>query len=395
MATGISGTRIRKELSKHIPAHRLSQSDAFRLVTVQPDNPQELHTIVGFAARKGVPVVPSANSTHPPAMDDWHIRLSFGRLSAITDFSLESGLVCAQAGTRIQDLADWLMEKGYSLMTRPDAGEDMDLWEYLLSPDAGNFGPRFGSKWEQVFSLSAVLPSGRIFENSMAPARASGPDFSRIILLGRGAFGIPLEVYLKVRPLPRRRQLTAFAINDLPLATERAWKVAEAAQPEFMEIAVNRLSDSGKVPEQLALIELWGERTEVSRRKELVRKHFGDAATATEIPYEVLLGLEDSCRFERDTRAQFFANREGIAALVGSLGEFSREDPPRLRVRGFAHDQACVTMECRTDMGTAPVPAKHAHYASTDGDWLLREAARHLDPPGIFSWVPRVWDEEG
>ena len=86
MATGISGARIRKELSKHIPPHRLSQSDAFRLVTVQPDNPQELHTIVGFAAREGVPVVPTAHATRPPAMESWHIRLNFGRLSAITDF---------------------------------------------------------------------------------------------------------------------------------------------------------------------------------------------------------------------------------------------------------------------------------------------------------------------
>jgi len=390
MATGISGARIRKELSKHIPPHRLSQSDAFRLVTVQPDNPQELHTIVGFAAREGVPVVPTAHATRPPAMESWHIRLNFGRLSAITDFSVESGLVCAQAGTRVRDLADWLMEKGYSLMAKPDYGEDMELWEFLLSSDAGNFGPRYGSKWAQVFSLTAVLPSGRIFENSLAPARATGPDFAQAILLGRGAFGIPLEVYLKVHPLPRRRQLTAFAINDLPKAADSAWKVAEAAQPEFMEIAVNRVSANGDVPSRFALIELWGERSEVARRKELVRKHFGESATATDIPYEVLLGLENTCRFEPDARSQFFADRQGISKLVEEL-ETSSPNPRHLRIRGFAHNQACVTME---HSGDEP-REKNAHYASTDGDWLLKEAARQLDPPGIFSWAPRVWDQEG
>lgn len=394
MATGISGARIRKELSKHIPAHRLTQSDAFRLVTVQPDNPQELHFIVGFAAQEGVPVVPAAHATRPPTMDDWHIRLSFDRMSAITDFSVDSGLVCAQAGTKVQDLSDWLMEKGYSLMVRPDYGADMELWEFLLSPDAGNHGPRFGGKWEQVFSLTAVLPSGRLFENSLAPARASGPDFSRIILLGRGAFGIPLEVYLKVRPLPRRRQLTAFAINDLPLAVERAWLVAEAARPEFMEIGINRASSSGKVPEHFALIELWGERSEVARRKELVRKHFGDAATATEIPYEDLLGLEDSCQFERDARSQFHANRQSIAELVKGVGQSPAEDRVRLRLRGFAHNQACVTMECRQGEGSTGTAAGHASYASTDSDRLLQEAARQLDPRGILAWAPRVWDEE-
>ncbi len=199
MSTGISGPRIRKELSKHIPPHRITQSDAFRLVTVQPDSPQELHFIVGFAAREGVPVVPAGASGRPPQMEGWHIRVSFSRMSAISDFSSESGLVCAQAGTRIQDLSDWLMDKGYALMVRPDLGADMELWEFLLSPDAGNFGPRHGCKWDQVFALSAVLPSGRLFQNTLSPARASGPDFSRVILLGQGTFGIPLEVYFKVR----------------------------------------------------------------------------------------------------------------------------------------------------------------------------------------------------
>ncbi len=394
MATGMSGTRIRKELSKHIPGHRLTQSDAFRLVTVQPDNPQELHTIVGFAAREGVPVVPAAHATRPPVMEDWHIRLNFGRMSAIVDFSLESGLVCAQAGTKLADLSDWLMEKGHSLMVRPDYGEDMELWEFLLAPDAGNFGPRFGSKWEQVFSLSAVLPSGRIFENSLAPARASGPDFSRIILAGRGAFGLPLEVYLKVRPLPRRRQLTALAILDLPEACARAWKVAEAAQPEFMEIVANQCRSGDKVPAQFALIELWGERTEVARRKELVRKHFGKSAKTTDVPYEELLGLEETCRFERGARSQYFTDRQGLAELIDSVGQGPVADAPQLRLRGFVHNQAYVTIE--RPAGSPPRPTTTQDlFTSTDGSWLLQETSRHLDPRGIFSWAPRVWDEVG
>lgn len=394
MVAGISGTRIRKELSKHIPSHRLTQSDAFRLVTIQPDNPQELHTIVGFAAREGVPVVPAAHATRPPVMEDWHIRLSFGRMSAIVDFSEDSGLVCAQAGTKLTDLSDWLMEKGHSLMVRPDHGEDMELWEFLLSPGAGNFGPRFGSKWEQVFSLKAVLPSGRIFENSLAPARASGPDFSRMILAGRGAFGLPLEVYLKVRPLPRRRQLTALAILDLREATSRAWKVAESAQPEFIEIVVNRGRSSDKVPAQFALIELWGERAEVARRKELLRKYFGESAQATDVPYDELLGLEETCRFELGARSQFFADRQGLAELIEAVCQKPADDAPQLRLRGFAHNQVYVTIERRSG-AESPTASGNDLFASTDGAWLLRETALHLDPKGIFAWAPRVWEEEG
>jgi FAD/FMN-containing dehydrogenase len=394
MSTPISGARIRKELSKHIPAHRISQSDAFRMVTVQPDNPQELHFIVGFAAREGVPVLPAPATARPLALEGWSIRVNFGRMSTITHFSVESGLVCAQAGTRVRDLADWLMDKGYTLTVRPDQGEEMELWEFLLSPDAGNFGPRYGCKWEQVFSLSAVLPSGRIFENSLAPARATGPDFSKIILLGRGAFGIPLEVYLKVRPLPRRKHLAAFAIQDLSQAVACAWTIAAQVKPEFLELGLNRVSTRPDVPRHFALVELWGEGKDLTRRKELVRKLFGEAALPTDIPYEMLLGLEDTYQFDRDSRSQFFADRQGVHELVTELQQSTRDTNRMVRLRGFAHNQACVTADLRARGDRAPSNEESPLYASTDGEWLLRDAARQLDPAGVFELIPRLWQGE-
>ena len=393
MTTTISGARIRKELGRQIPAHRLSLSDAFRFVQVQPDTPQDLAFVVGLASREGIPVVPASSLGPHLELEGWHIRLGLSRMTAITDFSAESGLVCAEAGVGMQDLADWLMDKGYSLAVKPDFGKEMELWEFLLHPGSGNYGPRYGCKLAQTFSMSAVLPNGRIFKNSLAPARATGPDFAHVILLGQGRFGLPIEVCLRVYPLPRKRVLMSLALTDLVEGLERTWTVAREANPEFIEIGLNRRAAEG-IPQVFALVELWGDGPGLAARRELVKKHYGELATPIDIPYEVLVGFEDTYQFRVGDTLQFHSDRVSVKETLSAALGSTETSPPRVRVRGFTDDHVCVTTDCETGEHCRQFHANPSEiYSSPDGANLLSEVASTLDPQGVFAHVPTLWRE--
>lgn len=396
MSDTISGVRIRKELGKQIPAHRLTLSDTQRAVGVEPDTLQEVSYIVGFAARESVPIVPAATLGAAQRAEEWHISLSLARMSAVSDFSEESGLFCAQTGSRVSDLTEWLLDRGQTLAVTPDQSMDMPLWEFLISPDSGRFGPRYGCKWDQVFSLTAIQPNGKLFTNSLSPARATGPDFSRVILQGEGAFGLPLEVYMRVKPLPRRRVILALALKDLVRGVERAWDVAVEARPEYLEIGMNS-GMRGSVPKVFAVVELWGEGKNLAVRKERIRKVFGDVAAVADVAHETLLNLESTYGFAREKAFQFFVPRSQTAQTLADIIDESRsgrKKSVRLRVRGFADDQTCVTAD-----GSGPQAWRRSHelsqglYSSPDGRALLAEVAAALDPGGVFALVPRLWRE--
>jgi len=390
----ITGARIRKELGRRIAGHRLTVSDSGHFVQVEPDTVAEVAFVVDFAAREGVKVLPASGGLNGTALDGWHIRVALKRMSAISDYSADSGLVCAQAGARVQDLQDWLLDKGRTLAVLPDDPSDVELWEFLLSPRSGRIGPRFGCKWDQVFSLHAVLPNGKLFRNSLSPGRATGPDFSRIILMGRGAFGLPLEATVSVQPLPKRRVLLSLALSDLKSGVERAWQVAREAVPEFLEIGLLPRGAESGLPSCVAFVELWGEGRSLSVRRELVLKHFGDVASVFDVPYEKLLGMEDTWQFGPGDTVQFYARRESLDALAAAVASSELQGAARLRVRGFVDNHACVTVDSAT-AGTCGAfwtrPADF--YTSPDGQELLADALGVLDPLAIMGSVPQIWSE--
>jgi hypothetical protein len=326
---------------------------------------------------------------------DWHIRISFERMSAITEFSRESGLVTAQSGTRIQDLADWLMDKGYALPVRPEFGENPELWEFLLCPGSGSYGPRYGDKWQQVFALSAILPSGRIYRNSLSPARATGPDFAAAILGSRGTLGIPLEVTLKVRPIPARNAILTFALSDLVTGVERAWHIARLVKPEFLEVGLHHRHDNADLPACFLIVELWDRGSTLAGRKELIRKTLADIADPVTVPYEVMLGFEDTYQFDMATISQFRSSRTRASeiATVYACSKGANSSSLRLRLQGFVDGHASVTVDSTT---LADCREQHSHefrsgLSSSDGATILARISDSLDPGGVFGRIPDLW----
>lgn len=391
MSTAISGARIRKGLGRSIPSHRISVSDAFRSVVVHPDSLHEVAETVSFAAREGVPVFPMSSTAQPITLDQWHIRLSLSRLSAITDYSPDSGLVCVQGGVNMAYLAEWLQEKDHTLAVASDFAEDLELWEYLLSPHSGRFGPLYGSKWDQVFALKAVLPSGKPFANSLAPARATGPDFAQVLLMTAGRFGIPLEIYLRIQRLPPRRMYLAFELDDLAASLDTAWAIARDITPVYLELGAT-LSGDGSLPSRFMLVELWGEGRRLSVKRELVRKAIGDLGRHLDLGPEALAAATSSPGLKPRDCAHLFLHRKDLGRAVGQLLDRCC-DSGQLRLRGFLDNQVCLSTDVHTlDQARLDFGGVRTVYSSDDGSELLSEVADQLDPGGVFARIPQLWE---
>ncbi len=381
MSTPVSGSRIRKDLGRFLPAHRLVVSDPQRSVTVRPESVPEVCSVIQYAQAEGVPVFPLPEHGRVPQLEGWCLVVSLSGLKSVLEYSPDSALVTVQSGATLEAFGDWLHEKHLTLATGPETEGPIALWEYLASPEVGRFGPKYGAKWDQVMNLTAVLPNGRIYRNTSAPGRSVGPDFSKLILMGRGRFGLPLELTLRVHTKPPRRETLVFGMPTLAEAMEQAWPLVEETSPEYLEVGCQRTQGATKV---WLSTELWGEGNRLSVRKEKVRKRLGPGAFAMEAtqiqPASTLHRTTDHGNLARD------AVLEGLADLLQQI-----KGDVDIRVRGFLDSHVCIIVRHQGESVTR-CSERSSMHSSQDGEKMLRGIALELDPSGVFAHVPSLWE---
>lgn len=381
MTTPVSGTRIRKELGRFLPSHRVVISEPTRSVTVRPESVPEVCSVVQYAQSEAIALFPQPEHGSVPQTEGWNLVVSLQGLKSVLEYSPDSAFVTVEAGATLEAFSDWLHEKHLTLTTAPETDTPIALWEYLVSPEVGKFGPKYGAKWDQVLNLTAVLPNGRVFKNTASPGRSVGPDFSKLILMGRGRFGLPLELTLRVHAKPPRRETLVFGMPSIDTALEQAWKLLEDALPEFLEVGTRRVGSSSQA---WVVAELWGEGNRLSVRKEKVRKRLGPEAVALDAPPG-----QATSTLRQQTEHGNFEKRE-LADTVKELMDTDLGDL-EIRVRGFLDGHACLIVRHQERL-VMPCSGRLTMHSSPDGERMLRAIAGELDPAGIFKHIPALWE---
>lgn len=388
-----SGSRIKRELSRLVAGHRLTVSEASKNVRVRTDSYPEVASVVGFAQSNAIPVFPVPEEENRLPENDWHIRLDLAGLNSAISYLKDSRILGIQAGIDMESLVDWVYDKQMELAVMPEFFSRQQLWEFLLSTQAGRYGPGMGTKWDQVVAVKAVLPNGRLFQNTVAPARAAGPDFTRLILSGGGRFGIPLEVHIRTIPSPPRKEHLAFGLKHLEDGLGPAWEIVEKARPEFLELGTNRNLELKGLPTHFLLVELWGEGKELSFRKEAVRKAMHEIGEPVDIPYEVLLGFDETYGFRSQSSHQFHVHRKQAPAALSAIQEYGCESLTKVRLLGFLDHHICVTVDCGNARREGMSRVGAAPYFAPESEALRHQMALQLDPAQVFSGIPTIWGE--
>jgi hypothetical protein len=387
-----TGSRIKRELSRLMASHRVTSSDSGHFVKVRPESYPEVASIVTYAQENGVMTFPVPEDQQFPSDVDWHIRLDLSGLNSVISHLKDSRVVGVQAGIQLESLVDWVYDKHLELRVMPEFLSELELWEFLLSPQSGRYGPGMGDKWDQVMNIKAVLPNGRLFQTSLSPARAAGPDFTSLILTGRGRFGIPLETHLRLAPRPPKREYMAFSLKSLFDGLAPAAEIVGKVAPEFIEVGLNRNLENKGLPSHFLLVELWGEGAGLSLRKEAVRMALEGIGTPVSIPYEVLLGFDETYGFRSRACHQMYLRQTDVRDVVSKMLKGPKSMISKVRLLGFLDHYVCVTHDGEAGFPGGPCNGTGGHRTTESARPIWEAMANQLDPAGIFSHIPSLWE---
>lgn len=401
---------LRRDLQRILPRHRVRSSrERGRGVVVRPEKPGELQQILRIAWDAEVPVLPMGLSHEAVHFEGLHLRVDLEGLNRILEYDASSGLVTVQGGVTLKGLADWLSSKKKVLPVHCMGSDSIQLWEFLVRPWAGGYGPAAGHKRDQVVAFSALLPNGEEYTSTLSPRRAVGPDPGHLLLSGEGRFALLTRATLRVVDAPVRVARLAFGGAQLPRHLDLFWELSESIRPSEIRILARRrdLSAADEGPWYTVLWNLWGEGRDLVRRKEMVIKGMTPAFSVLRLqnPYE----QEGTCPLSGGdgTYAEYTALRRDLPAFCGRLAEaLVAAQIDAFRIFGFVAGAVSVGVQ----RGAGAPQDAHLPWAAGLADGIagvhpsggppaqrgLEDAlAEVLDPRGTFSLVHRLWSAGG
>lgn len=375
-----------------IESHQMPGSaDSF---AVEPASRSELTELLTWANARGAAVYTRRPREEDAATANGRSRIYLRghRMGRIVDLDVISGTVTVQSGITMSELHRALEERGFTTGFPTRAWREESLGSVVAATMDAHWGPPYGSRETEVIGLGVVLPDGADARSRVAPRKAVGPDFDRVFLGSRGAFGIIYEVTLRIYPSSVRQALT-YAATDLTEAlasirlgfnrglAPRAIEILTPAPDRSWGAKRVGLSDERPV---LVVVEPWGRQSSVSG--ELLDEHMASVLERLEPPvgWNLHEGLLPPPRGWKSPVVGVPWRR--LAELATDLGS---ETPPGLWVVRLSRQGAWVSLAEAVEGAQADrVRALIAEFAPDPAcAWSgLRESIRTaLDPNDILN----------
>ena len=217
-------------------------------VVVLPANTQEVSEIMKVANRFDVPVTPRSAGTSVscgavPAYKG--IVLLMERMNHIIELNEDGMYMTVEAGVRTIDIQNAAHEKGLLYAGDPCSSDSCLIGGNLATNAGGNKAVRYGTTRHQVYSIEAVLPTGKIVNLGATLKKCStGFCLDQLIIGSEGTLGIITKATLKLVPLPPYKLDVLAVFTDLAKATALVPKLIKAGlnptSVEFMAGNVDR-----------------------------------------------------------------------------------------------------------------------------------------------------------
>lgn len=209
-----------------------------------PSSASEVSQLAECAARHDATLIPVGKGGRSTPTDDPRPRilLNMGRMNHVLHLDPTSLVVHAQAGITGLVLEQLLNKRGLTLGAFAPAGLGSTLGGLIAVRTPGKSSRQHGTLEDMVLGVSAVLSDGRTVHTRVAPRRASGPDFARILCGSEGTLGIITSAHLRVHKLPESRLLAAFRLPNM----EEAFTAVRLAMREEASPAALRIYDGAE-----------------------------------------------------------------------------------------------------------------------------------------------------
>ena len=187
-----------------------------------PAHAGEVRTLLDWARREGVQVLPSGGATSvaghlTPVGERPVLTLNLGRMTRLLDLDPVSQLARFEAGVPGPDLEAQLRAHGYTLGHFPQSFELSTLGGWIVTRSSGQQSARYG-RIEQMFAGGTLQTPDREWVLPTFPASAAGPDLREWVLGSEGRLGVLTEATVRVTRAPAAEEFVGVFFPDWPRA---------------------------------------------------------------------------------------------------------------------------------------------------------------------------------
>ena len=171
---------------------------------VFPHTTEEVQEIVRVCAEHQVPVIPFGTGTSLEGgvnAPSGGVSVDLMQMNAILSVNPEDLDVTLQPGVTREELNVYLRDQG--LFFPIDPGANASLGGMASTRASGTNAVRYGTMRDNVISLTAVMPNGKIVKTGGRARKSSaGYDLTRLLVGSEGTLGIITELTLRLYGIP-------------------------------------------------------------------------------------------------------------------------------------------------------------------------------------------------
>ena len=194
-------------------------------LALRPRDTEDVSAILAHCNDRRLAVTPQGGNTGlvgggVPIFDE--IVVSTSRMNRILDFDEVSGVLVCESGCVLQDLDDYLAERGHMVPLDLGSKGTCQIGGNVATNAGGLRYLRYGSLHGSVLGLEAVLPDGRVFD-SLSTLRKdnTGYDMKQLFIGSEGTLGIITKVALSVPRRPTSARTMFLGLRDFDAVPAR------------------------------------------------------------------------------------------------------------------------------------------------------------------------------
>lgn len=304
-------------------------------------------------------------------------------LDGVVSVDEVSGIVEVLPGTFGPDLEDEIQDTHrLSIGHFPQSFDLATVGGWVASRGAGQYSTRYGKIEDMVVGLEVVIGDGTVIRTGGAPAAATGPDLTQLILGSEGTLGVITRVWLRAHPLPAEEQKAAYSFPTFHDGIEACRTIMQhGATPAVLRLydsAESARGQKGDGTECVLLVLDEGDPSIVEATMTIVDEccasHHGKAGN-TALVDAWLDHRNDTSALQGLTRKGFVVDTMEIAAPWSALDQLFERVREELMLVPHARAATC-----------------HLSHSYSDGACLYFTFAATPPPDEIESTYISMWD---
>lgn len=243
---------------------------------VRPASPDEVATLMAWANREGVGVLPVASGrrARPVRGDGRYVVLESGGMSGITEYEAADLTLTAGAGTPFAEVTAALAEHSQWAPFDPPLAPGRSLGGLVSAGLSGPLHMGYGDLRNHVLGMTVVTGDGRVLRlGGRVVKNVAGFDVLKAVVGSRGTLAVITSVVLRAFPIPLVDRVLVLDGESVQELLAVALEVGTAPILPVSSVVVDALAEVGGRP--ALIVRLHGALETVDADQARLEDHIG------------------------------------------------------------------------------------------------------------------------